>query len=77
MTGQMELKSDDKAQQARVIGNKYFCDKNYLYALINYNKSIAYAKTESVAALGYANRSAVYYEALLFAESLHNIQLDK
>lgn len=68
-------KCDKKAQKYREIGNIYFCKKDFFFALFNYNKSINYAETKTVASLGYGNRSAVYVEIFRFEDCLENIQL--
>ena len=72
---QTEYKSDEKSNEFRLIGNDYFRDRNWFFALFNYNKSIAYAKSENLAALGYGNRSAVYFEVKLYEDCLATIQL--
>jgi len=68
-------KSNDKANEARITGNVRFQAKNYLFALNHYNRSLAYAKSKSVAALTYGNRSAVFFNVQLYKECLENIQL--
>lgn len=68
-------KSDEKSEKFRNAGNLDFVARKYVDALINYNKSITFAETKEVAALAYGNRSAVYFELMLFDECLQNIQL--
>lgn len=72
---EIDQKSDDIANEARLAGNYRFSVKNFLYALNHYNRSIAFAKSNNLAALAYGNRSAVYFEVKLYQECLENIQL--
>lgn len=68
-------KSDKKSNESRLIGNQEFRQMNWFNALANYNLSIAYANSKSAIALGYSNRSAVYFETKLYEHCLQNIQL--
>ena len=68
-------KSDEEAQKYREIGNKFFSKKDWYNALFNYNASITYAKSKTVASLGYGNRSAVYFEVRRYKDCLENMQL--
>ncbi|KAL7035499.1 hypothetical protein ACKWTF_008407 [Chironomus riparius] len=70
-----EFKSDVKSNEYRLIGNNYFKNKHWFRSLLYFNKSIAYAHSKRALALGYGNRSAVYYHTNLFEECLENIQL--
>ena len=71
-------KTNVKANEYRIEGNKYYADKRFFDALISYNKSLCYAErdTESIG-LAYANRSAVYFECQLFERCLNNTKLAK
>ncbi|KAG4078961.1 hypothetical protein HA402_010913 [Bradysia odoriphaga] len=56
--------------------NRYFEQKKYFDALHSYNKSLCYAKPNSVdLANAFAGRSAVYFEMKRYANSLENIRL--
>lgn len=73
-----EDKCDEKAKEFRNLGNHEYNSKKWFDAftcLRYYNKSIAFAKSKEVAALGYANRSAAYFEKRMYKECLENIQL--
>ncbi|KAL7017553.1 hypothetical protein ACKWTF_010426 [Chironomus riparius] len=67
-------KSDEEAQKYREIGNKYFFEKDWFYSLLNYNASILFAKSKTVASLGYGNRSAVYFETRRYKDCLLNMK---
>lgn len=73
-------KSDEKSGELRTLGNKYFSLKNkdYFKALEFYNQSICYAlpKSEQLG-IGYANRSAIYFEWKKYEICLENIELAK
>lgn len=74
----MSFKSKEISDTLRNAGNKFYNDKNFFEALINYNASLCYAPHESESqGLAYANRSAVYFEMKLFNVSLNNIELAK
>lgn len=70
----IEKKNDDKAAEFRRTGNIKYQQGKLTLALIDYNKSIAYAKSKEVIALGYANRSAVYFEYKRYKDCLKNIE---
>lgn len=72
-----EKKCDIKAFEFRNMGNHEYNKKWFdaFTTLRYYNKSIAYAKSKEVTALGYANRSATYFEKGMYKECLENIQL--
>lgn len=68
-------KSNAMANLLRDEGNKFFAKKDYLYALIFYNKSICFALPGSEAlGLAYANRSAVYLEMKWYEKCIDNIK---
>jgi tetratricopeptide (TPR) repeat protein len=70
----IEQKSDEKAIEHIQIGNVFFILKDYFYALNAYNRAITYARTKSYLSLGYAGRSAVFFEINCYEESLKNIE---
>ena len=70
-----EYKSDKRTNDFRSRGNEDFQCKKWFDALLNYNRSIAFANSNSVMALAYGNRSAVYFETKLYDHCLENIQL--
>lgn len=71
----IEQKSDSKSIEYRTVGNEYFQTKGFDIALMQYNKSLAFAKSKEMLALAYANRSAIYFEGRFFKECLENIKL--
>uniref|UniRef100_A0A8D8N503 SET and MYND domain-containing protein 4 n=1 Tax=Culex pipiens TaxID=7175 RepID=A0A8D8N503_CULPI len=71
-------KSDDSAAKLRIAGNQLYRERKYDEALVCYNESICYAEPNSgQLGMGYANRSAVYYEQGEFEFALYNIDLAK
>ncbi|CAG9801197.1 unnamed protein product [Chironomus riparius] len=70
-------KSDIKSIEFRNLGNQEYSSKYFdtFKTLRYYNMSIAYAESKEQAALGYANRSAAYFENQNYEECLQNIQL--
>lgn len=74
-------KTNEVSTTYRSRGNKEFVrqtNAGYLAALEYYNKSICYAENDSEElGLGYANRSAVYFEIGLLDDCLNNIELAK
>lgn len=70
------LKNDEKAVQIRQDGNKFYKEKKYSEALKKYNQSICWATTGSEhLAIGFANRSALYYDMGDYELALGNIKL--
>uniref|UniRef100_A0A1Q3F091 SET domain-containing protein n=1 Tax=Culex tarsalis TaxID=7177 RepID=A0A1Q3F091_CULTA len=70
------VKNNTKAAQARQEGNRLYLTKKYEKALEKYNESICYAEAGSEQlAMGYANRSAIYYEQGEYEFALLNIRL--
>uniref|UniRef100_A0A1Q3EY08 SET and MYND domain-containing protein 4 n=1 Tax=Culex tarsalis TaxID=7177 RepID=A0A1Q3EY08_CULTA len=70
------VKSNTKAAQARQEGNRLYLARRYEKAFEKYNESICYAEAGSEQlAMGYANRSAIYYEQGEFEFALLNIRL--
>lgn len=74
-------KNNEESTTYRTLGNKEFAKQTnagYLAALKYYNKSICYAENDSEElGLGFANRSAVYFELGLYDDCMKNIQLAK
>ncbi|XP_070500860.1 uncharacterized protein [Chironomus tepperi] len=71
----VEYKSSRKSDKFREIGNNYYEESVWFHALLYYNKSIAYAESKEAVAIGYGNRSAIYYHTKLYKECIENIQL--
>jgi len=67
-------KSDKVANKHRESGNSHYSQKEWLKALIAYNKSITCANSKNVICLGYANRSAVFLEIQRYEDCLKNIE---
>lgn len=76
-----EPKNNKKSEEFREIGNNHFStgtNAAFLDALKWYNKSICYAEEDSEhISIGYANRSAVYFELKLYDECIKNIEMAK
>jgi hypothetical protein len=70
----IDQKSDEKAYKFRESGNDAYNHNKHLSALTFYNKSITYASSKKVRALGYANRSAIYLTLGYYDECLKNIE---
>lgn len=73
-------KDQTKSLEFRKQGNNFFSLKNkdYVRALELYNKSICYAEMGSEdLGIGYANRSAIYFEWKEYETCLENIELAK
>lgn len=73
-------KSNAKSLEYRRMGNDHFSLKNqdYVKALELYNRSICFAEPKSEhLAIGYANRSAIYFEWGMYKDSLVNIELSR
>lgn len=72
------FKDNKKAEEFRETGNDLYMKKHFCEALLEYNRSLCYAKPKSRAAgLAYGNRSAVYKEMGEYELCLENIQLAK
>lgn len=69
-----EFKADKKSNELREKGNVAFNLKKMIRSLTFYNKSITFAVSKKTRALGFANRSAVYFELGRFQECLQNIE---
>uniref|UniRef100_A0A8D8JN18 SET and MYND domain-containing protein 4 n=1 Tax=Culex pipiens TaxID=7175 RepID=A0A8D8JN18_CULPI len=69
-------KCNRKAAKLRQQGNRLYLDKQYDDAVSKYNESICYAEAGSEhLGMGYANRSAVYFEEGEYEYALVNIGL--
>jgi SET and MYND domain-containing protein 4 len=69
-------KSDSLSTEFRKIGNEHFAIKEFDSALKLYNQSICFAEQGSEnLSIGYANRSAVYFEWQLYDRCFENIRL--
>lgn len=70
------VKSTEKSNSLRIEGNKFYSERNFHAALLKYNESLCHAKPASEnVGLGYANRSAVYFEMKLYEICIKNIDL--
>lgn len=71
-------KDNKRSTDYRNLGNADFNKEKYYEAMINYNKSLCFAKNGSInQALAYANRSAIYSQIGEYERCLKNIQLAK
>lgn len=69
-------KSNKMADEYRTEGNRCYIRKQFLDALIYYNKSLCFAEQGSESlAFAFANRASVYLELKLFRKCLKNIEL--
>ena len=72
------LKSLEKTEELRAVGNKFYSERKFLDALIKYNESLCHAPNDSESlGLVYANKSAVYFEMKLYENCFKNIELAK
>lgn len=72
-------KSNERASNIRKAGNRFYYSHQYTAAMKKYNKSICYAEVTNSEdlAIGYANRSAIYYNMEEYELALANIALAK
>lgn len=71
-------KSNARAAKLRNAGNRLYLEGKYPDALARYNESICFAEVDSdQLSMGFANRSAVYYEMGEYEFALLNIALAK
>lgn len=71
-------KSNDFAYEQRQIGNQFFARKKYDIAMVNYNKCLRFAESESEnIGFAYANRSACYFNMKMYDKCLIDIELAK
>ncbi|XP_053681646.1 SET and MYND domain-containing protein 4-like [Sabethes cyaneus] len=71
-------KSNERAIEVRQKGNKLYRMRNFQEALEKYNESICLAETDSPhLAIGYGNRSAVYFEQENYRLALRDIKFAK
>ncbi|XP_038121842.1 SET and MYND domain-containing protein DDB_G0273589 [Culex quinquefasciatus] len=72
------VKSNAPAAEHRSAGNRLYRERKLNQALVLYNESICHAEAGSdQLAMGYANRSAVYFEQGEYEFALYNIDLAK
>lgn len=73
-----EPKNNQKSESFRLLGNQLFSRKKWFGALECYNKSICFAvKNSEQLSIGYANRSAIYFELKQYTLCLENIAYAK
>ncbi len=73
-----ESKDEAMSVKLRKRGNTYYSAKNWHNAVLLYNQSIAFAETGSEnVGIGYANRSALFFEWGMYARCLENIEWAK
>lgn len=71
-------KDNKRSEIFRLLGNKLFFLQKWFDALEYYNKSICFATKDSTElSIGYANRSAVYFELKEYTLCLENISFAK
>lgn len=71
-------KCNEKSEQLRAEGNKFYSQRSFFDALLKYNESLCFAETGSEnLGFAYANRSAVFFEMKLYENCLSNIELAK
>lgn len=68
------MKSDVKADECRIEGNKFYLKEKFYEALVAYNKSLCFSASQLQLSLAYANRSAVYLKLKQFEHCMRNIQ---
>lgn len=69
-------KNNSIAKEFRTVGNEHYKSLRFHKALIFYNKSLCHAIPSTIEfALGFANRSAVYFEIEEYEACIENIQL--
>ncbi|XP_038119011.1 uncharacterized protein LOC6040521 [Culex quinquefasciatus] len=70
------VKDNSLAVHHRQLGNRAYLEKRFIDALWQYNRSICFAENLSEhLGIGYANRSAIYYEIEEYEFALYNIDL--
>lgn len=68
-------KDDEIASRARLLGNKYYREKEYVKALECYNQCLQYApKGSETLAYAYANRSIIYMKTNFHQHCIDNIE---
>lgn len=71
-------KFNNSADTYRQEGNEWYKKRDFFKALVKYNQSICFAEINSEnLGMGYANRSAVYFEMKLYNNCVKNIKLAK
>lgn len=76
ISGPEVVKNNAEAVRHRSAGNRAYLEKRFDDALLQYNRSICFAENQSEhLGIGYANRSAIYYEIGEYEFALYNIDL--
>lgn len=76
MSEKLLRKSNKLANKYRENGNKYYKSQKFYKALLCYNQGLCNARPNSIEfSLGFANRSAVYFEIEAYEICIENIQL--
>uniref|UniRef100_A0A8D8I8C4 SET and MYND domain-containing protein 4 n=1 Tax=Culex pipiens TaxID=7175 RepID=A0A8D8I8C4_CULPI len=76
ISGSEAPKDNTTAARLRNVGNRHYLGKRFDDALWSYNRSICFAENLSEhLGIGYANRSAIYYELGEYEFALYNIDL--
>lgn len=70
-------KDDDKAREFCFLANDTFSERNCFEALIYLNKSLCFAVSPEVSAIGYSIRAMIYLHLKLYDHCLHNINLSR
>lgn len=76
MSEKLQRKNNKVANEFRANGNQKYKSKLFYEALLCYNKSLCYARPNTPEfSLGFANRSAVFFEIEAYELCIENIQL--
>lgn len=76
MSEKLHRKNNEFASDFRANGNRHYKSKKFYDALLCYNKCLCNARPNSIEfSLGFANRSAVYFEIEAYELCIENIQL--
>lgn len=71
-----DTKSVAEAESYRIKGNEFYKQRKFCEALLEYNKSICCAPSESKElGLAYANRSSIYFELRIYRTCVDNIKM--
>lgn len=70
----INFKSEERSNELRAEGNKFYSQRKFFDALLKYNESLCFAPVANMSAgHSYANKSAVYLEMKLYEKCLNNI----
>lgn len=76
MSEKLQNKNNEVANEFRASGNQNYKSLKFYDALLCYNKSLCNARPNSIEfSLGFANRSAVYFEIEAYEHCIENIEL--